>query len=129
MTDVPALPLRIGHGKGLGTLLLVVGVADLAIGALAGRTILLLAGILLTLIGIGFLTRPALEITATEVRQKNPLGMTLRRTPIASPADLRIDGKRLVHVPTGRKIAPLGMYLDAGDVARLRALVAHPHAS
>jgi len=100
-------------------------VLNLVLSFAAGRAVLtLILGIVLTVLGILYLTGPAFVITETEVQRKNPLGMTLKRFPITSLADLRIDGRGLVHVPTGTKIAAVRGYADSKDGDRLRAMLA-----
>ena len=82
------------------------------------------AGLILMVLGGLQLVNPALRIERDEVQVRNPLGMTLKRFPVSSPADLRLDDKVLTHVPQGKKIASLGFGFEKADVEALRAQLA-----
>ncbi|SEF16559.1 hypothetical protein [Jiangella alba] len=114
-------PMIVRYARPMPVAALVVGVLLLALSLLDGRSIGMFTGVVLTLLGILQLVNPMLRIDAGEVRLCNPLGMTLRRFAVSSPADLTIDGKALRHVPTGKKIASLGFGADKSDVAALRS--------
>lgn len=113
--------MTVGYGKALAIALLVVGVLLLLVSLLGSQWIGVLAGAILTLLGVLQLINPLLKIAPDEVRVCNPLGMTIKRFPVASPADLALDGKTLRHVPSGKKIATLGIGAAQGDVADLRS--------
>lgn len=113
--------MTVRYARPLPIAALVVGVLLLALSLLGARSIGMFTGAVLTLLGILQLINPMLRIDAGEVRLCNPLGMTLRRFAVSSPADLTIDGKTLRHVPTGRKIAGVGFGADQADVAALRS--------
>lgn len=115
--------LTIGHNRGLSIALLVLGVVLLVLSVLQGPVITIFTGALLTLLGALQLKNPVLRVQDGEVRVCNALGMTIKRFPVASPADLRIDDKKLHHVPTGTKVATLGFTCDQSDVQALRAQV------
>jgi len=117
-------PLRIGFNKPLAIALLVVGALLLVISLALGKALTAAVGGILALLGILQLVQSPLVITSEEVQVRNPLGMTLRRFPVSSPSDLRIEGKRLMHMPTGKKVYTLGAAVNPSDVQKLRQLVA-----
>ena len=49
--------------------------------------------------------------------------MTLKRYPVAGPADLRLDGKKVVHVATGKTATSLGFGVDPTDAAAWRSWI------
>ncbi len=117
-------PLRVGLSRVFGVLFVVIGVLNLLLAfATDGRPVLLALGAILTLLGILYLVGAALVITPTEAQVKNPLGMTMKRFPITSIADLRMDGRNVIHVPTGKRVIALNGTLDKGDATRLHALL------
>lgn len=116
-------PLVIRNSRLLYGGLVAVGALLFLSSLLTERTLGLVGAVLLVVAGVAGLINPAVRVEPDQVRVCNPLGMTLRRYPVTSPADLRLDGKRLLHVPTGRKVLTLGFGYDAGDVEALRAQV------
>lgn len=112
-------PMKIRNNRALAITLLVVGVLLLLTSLAAQRLVGILAGAVLALAGV-MMINPMLNIERGEVQVRNPLGMTLRRFAVSSPADLRMAGNNLQHVPTGKKIAGLGFGADKSDVQRLR---------
>lgn len=113
--------MKVRYARPLAVTLLVVGGLLLAVSLLSPQPIGMFTGAVLTLLGILQLVNPMLRVGPAEVQLCNPLGMTLRRFAVVSPADLAIDGKVLRHVPSGRKIAGVGFGADQSDVAALRA--------
>ncbi|MFD1717837.1 hypothetical protein [Georgenia deserti] len=113
-------PMKIRNNRALAITLLVVGVLLLLTSLAAQRLVGILAGAVLALAGVMMMINPMLNIERGEVQVRNPLGMTLRRFAVSSPADLRMAGNNLQHVPTGKKIAGLGFGADKSDVQRLR---------
>lgn len=113
--------MTVRYARPLPVAALVVGVLLLAISLIGAQPIGMFTGAVLTLLGILQLVNPMLRVDSDEVRLCNPLGMTLRRFAVSSPADLTIDGKVLRHVPTGKKIAGVGFGADQTDVAALRS--------
>ena len=113
------IPLR--ASRGLGASFLVLGLLLLVLGLLtiSDSLINVVLGPVLMLVGVGYLVGTLLVVTPTEVQLRNLLGMTVRRTPIRSLADLRLDDKRLVHTPTGKRVATLGYLFNKADVATL----------
>ena len=116
-------PLTIANNKVLSVALLVIGGLLLLVSLLQGEVITIFAGAVLTLLGALQLKNPVLKVQDGEAQLCNPLGMTIKRFPVSSPADLRLDGKKLHHVPTGKKIATLGFNCDQSDVESLRAQI------
>lgn len=127
MTTSPPPPgtFPIGLNRALAVAFIVLGVINLLLYAIDSShpVINLLLGLVLGFTGVVYLRGQALLVTPTEVQRKSPLGMVGKRFPIASLADLRFDDKRLMHVPTGERIAVLGWNADKADVARLRDAV------
>lgn len=113
--------MTVGYGKTLAIALLVVGVLLLLVSLVGPQWIGVFAGAVLTLLGVLQLINPLLKIAPDEVRVCNPLGLTVKRFPLSAPADLALDGKTLRHVPSGKKIATLGIGAAQSDVAVLRS--------
>lgn len=113
--------MTVRYTKPLAIAALVVGVLLLAASLAGPQWIGVFAGAVLTLLGILQLVNPMLKVGSDEVQVRNPLGMTIKRFPVSSPADLVIDGKALRHVPSGKKVMSLGFGIDKGDVADLRS--------
>lgn len=117
-------PQNIRFSRTMAILLIVVG-ALMALSALLTEAwVTGGAGLILMVLGGLQLVNPALRIERDEVQVRNPLGMTLKRFPVSSPADLRLDDKVLTHVPQGKKIASLGFGFEKADVEALRAQLA-----
>lgn len=100
---------------------LVTGALLFVVSLIGPQVIGVFAGAVLILLGILQLVNPLLKVDANEVRVCNPLGMTIKRFAVSSPADLRFDGKTLRHAPGDKKIATLGFGYDKSDVADLRS--------
>lgn len=113
--------MTVGYGKPLAIALLVVGVLLLLVSLVGPQWIGVFAGAVLTLVGVLQLVNPMLRIAPDELRVCNPLGMTVKRFAVSSPADLAVEGKTLRHVPTGKKVAALGFGVDQSDAQALRA--------
>lgn len=121
-------PTSISYSKPLSIVMVVVGALLLVASLFGPQWIGVFAGAVLTLLGILALVNPIVTIESTEVQLRSPLGFTTKRFPITSPADLRVDGKSLVFVPSGKKITSLGFGIDSADADRVRALVSGPTA-
>jgi hypothetical protein len=113
--------MNVRYARPLAVTALVVGGLLLALSLLSPQPTGMFAGAVLALLGILQLVNPMLRVDAGEVRVCNPLGMTMKRFAVSSPADLTIDGKMLRHVPSGKKIVRVGFGADQADVATLRA--------
>lgn len=117
-------PLRIRFSLTLALLFLSLGLLLLVFGALNDRVPNLVLGALLTLLGGLQLTGTAVIVGEQEVELKNPLRMTVRRTPIGGLADLSVDRSRLVRASDGRRITSVGaMSARAEDVEMLRRAI------
>ena len=101
--------------------LIVVGVLTLVLGLGTGEIVSIGLGVLLTVLGALMTINPMMVVTGQEIQVKNPLGMTLKRFPAAGPQDVRLEGNKLVHVGTGKKIISLGFGVDGKDAAAVRA--------
>lgn len=119
-------PMSVHYSKGLAIPMVVVGALLLLLTLASGQWVSAAAGAILTLLGVLMLVNPMVRIDANEVQLLNPLGMTVKRRPVSSPADLRIEGKKLYHVPTGKKVASLGFGVRGSDVEQLRAQMTSP---
>lgn len=115
--------MTIRYSKPLAITLLVVGLLLLGLSLVTEQWLSVVAGGILALVGGLNLANPTIKVEPHEVQLRNPLGMTLRRYPVTSPADLRFEGNRLMHVPQGKRIANLGFGFDRGDVTALRSQV------
>lgn len=117
-------PQNIRFSRTMAILLVVVGAFMALTSLLTEAWVTGGAGLILIVLGVLQLVNPALRIEPDEVQVRNPLGMTLKRFPVTSPADLRLEDKVLTHVPQGKKIASLGFGFQASDVEALRAQLA-----
>lgn len=115
--------MKIRFSPGLPIVLLVLGPFSAATSLLTGQVLSVAVGGLLVLLGVLMLVNPMMIIEADEVRVRNPLGMTVKRFAVASPAELRFDGNVLWHVPENRKIGSLGFGVRREDRRALRAQV------
>lgn len=113
--------LSVRYSKALAILEIVVGILLIISGLLTGNMIQLFPGVVLGTLGVLMLVNPMFVVKDGEAQVRSPLGFTVRRHPVSGPADLRIEGKRLVHVPTGKKIISVGFGVDKKDVAQLQA--------
>lgn len=114
-------PMNVRYSKSLAILELVVGVLLLLVSLPGPQWVGVFAGAVLTVLGLLQMLNPMLKVGSDEVRVCNPLGMTLKRFAVSSPADLSLDGKALRHVPNDKKIATLGFGIEKNDVAALRS--------
>lgn len=116
--------MDVRHNRVLAIGLAVVGPLLALTSILTSSVPGIVAGAVLTLLGVLTIVNPMLRITSSEVQVRNPLGMTLKRFPVNSPADLRFDGKKLRHVDGDRKIMTLGFGVHPADAQALRQQVA-----
>lgn len=119
-------PIDIRSNRVLSIALIVVGGFLLLVSLLTGQVPNMFLGVLIALLGVLMLVNPVLRIESNEVQQRNPLGMVFKRYPVSSPADLRLDGSTLYHVPSNKKIAWLpGYYINGSDVEALRSQISN----
>lgn len=117
-------PLRVRFSLSLALLFLSLGLLLLVFGAFNDRVPNMVLGVLLILLGGLQLTGTAVIVGEQEVELKNPLRMTVRRTPIEGLADLSVDRSRLVRASDGRRITSVGaMSARAEDVEKLRRAI------
>lgn len=114
-------PLTIKYNRILSIALLVIGALLLIVSLVGQQWVSVLGGAVLTLLGVMMFINPIIKVESHEVQLRNPIGMTLKRFPVTSPADLALDGNTLSHVPTGKRIASLGFGVDGADADALRA--------
>lgn len=115
-------PMTIRHSRPMATAFAVLGAVIALVSVLTSSWVTVVAVVLLAL-GILQLVNPMLRIGVDEVRMCNPLGITLRRFPVTEPRDLVLDGRNLLHVPTGKRVAALGFGVHQPDVVSLRQVV------
>lgn len=115
--------ISIHYSRGLAIAAAVVGVLLLLVGLLTGNILNILVGLLLGAFGVLVIRNPVAVVTDTEVQMRNPLGMTVRRFPISGPADLRVEGNKVVHVPTGKRALSLGFGTRAADAEKVRTWI------
>ena len=116
-------PLTIRYSRPMAIAFAVLGAVIALISVLTSSWVTVVAGVVLLALGILQLVNPAVRIDAHEVRMCNPLGITLRRFPVTEPRDLVLDGRNLLHVPTGKRVAALGFGVHQPDVDSLRQVV------
>lgn len=114
-------PLNIRYNRIMAIALIVIGALLLLVSLLTQQWISVVAGAVLTALGVLMTINPMIRIEPHEVQMRNPIGMTLKRYPLTSPADLAIEGKLLRHRPTGKRLAHLGFGVHGPDVDALRA--------
>lgn len=112
---------KIGYNRIMAIAFVVIGALLLLLSLLTEQWISVFAGAVLTALGVLMTINPMLRVEPHEVQMRNPLGMTLKRYPVTSPADLAIEGKLLRHLPTGKRVAMLGFGAHRPDVEVLRA--------
>ena len=113
--------MKLRYSKALTIGLIVVGALLLLISLASGDALGTTAGGLLAVVGVLLTLNPILVLADGEIQQKNALGMTLKRHPVSGPSDLLIDGNKMVHVPTGKRIGSLGFGADKSDVEQWRS--------
>lgn len=118
-------PQNIGYNRPMAIAFVIIGALLLLVSLLTQQWISVFAGAVLTILGVLMTINPMIRIEEHEVQMRNPIGMTLKRYPVSSPADLAIEGKALRHLPTGKRVATLGFGTHAADVDALRAQVPH----
>lgn len=106
-------PLTIG--------ILVVGVLLLVLSLATGEVLSIITGAILAVLGGLLMRTPIAVIEDGDLQRKNALGMTLKRFPVSGPADLRLDGNKVVHVATGKTAVSIGFGVDSTDAAAWRA--------
>lgn len=118
-------PQNVGYNRVMAIAFVIIGALLLLVSLLTQQWISVAAGAVLTALGVLMTINPMVRVEAHEAQMRNPLGMTLKRYPISSPADLVFEGKVLRHLPTGKRVAVLGFGAHGPDVAALRAQVPH----
>lgn len=116
-------PMTIRHSRPMAITFVALGVLIALVSLLTSAWVTVAAGVVLTALGILQLVNPMLRIGVDEVRMCNPLGITLRRFPVTEQRDLVLDGRNLLHVPTGKRVAALGFGVHQPDVDSLRQVV------
>ena len=116
--------MTLGYSKPHTIALAVVGVLLALVGIAIGNVVQVVPGVLLVVLARLLAVYPAAVLEEGELQLKNSFGKTIRRFPVAGPADLRVEGNRVVHVPTGRKTARLGFGIDGAQAAQWREWIA-----
>jgi len=117
------LPLRVGLNRILAVFLLGTSALNMYVFMATSKTMQLGLAALFGVLGLLYMFGNVLVVTATEVQIKNPLGMTLKRYPIGSIADLELREKNKLYLGE-KKIASLGFVAAGTDVHRLRQAIA-----
>ncbi|EKA62845.1 hypothetical protein B277_00255 [Janibacter hoylei PVAS-1] len=115
-------PMRIRANQAIAILLVCLGVLMLAVGILA-QSASAAVGVILAVLGVLQMINPMVRLEPHEARVISPIGITMRRFPLRGPLDLVIDGKNLVHVPTGKRVTTLGFGVHQPDVEALRHVI------
>lgn len=116
-------PVSIHYNRVMAIVFVVIGALLLLVSLLTQQWLSVFAGGILTALGVLMTINPMVRIEAHEVQVRNPVGMTLKRYPIASPGDLALEGRNLRHLPTGKRVVHLGFGVHGPDAAALRAQV------
>jgi hypothetical protein len=114
------LPLKIRFNQIVAIFQLVVGTIILLLALMIGDVLQLFMGSFFILLGILYVSNPALVITENEILIKNPLGMTMKRYPHhlnnveTSGNKIIVDGKKVflaanfvIHGPDFKKFKDL----------------------
>lgn len=117
--------IRIRFNPVLAALVLVVGVLLILVGVALGDTLQVVVGGIFVVLGVLNAVGTAAVVAPHEVQVKNPLQITMKRVPITSPADLRLDGKVLRRASDEKKIVNLGWgAARSSDIETLRQAIA-----
>lgn len=112
--------MKLGYSRPLAIALLIVGLAILIMGISSGQMLEIVLGGLLVVLGVLLLVQPMVVFTDSQIQVRNLFGMTLKRFDVSSPADVKVEGSKLVYVPTGKKIIGLGFGADKSDAEKVR---------
>lgn len=115
--------LVVRYHRGLGTAAVVVAVPSLVLGFARPDVLNIVMGVVLGVLGASYIVGTGLVLTTDELQLKSPIGLTTKRFEVHGPADLRMDGSTLHHVPRNTKVVSLGFGFDREDVKRLKAYV------
>ena len=116
-------PVSIHYNRVMAIAFVIIGALLLLVSLLSQQWISVVAGAVLTVLGVLMTINPMIRIEPHEVQMRNPVGMTLKRYPLSSPADLAMEGAKLRHLPTGKRIAMLSFGAHRPDVEALRAQI------
>lgn len=86
--------VKVRYAVGWGVFMLVAGIFILLTAVMLGVGLQIFMGFLFSLMGILYLSSPAVVVTTHEVELKNLFGMTMRRHPF-SPEQVTFEGKRI----------------------------------
>ncbi len=115
--------MTLRYSRTLTVSALVVGLLLLALSLATGEVLSIITGAILAVLG-GLLMRTPIAVLADgDLQRKNALGMTLKRFPVAGPTDLRLEGNKVVHVPTGKTAVAIGFGVDRTDAAAWRSWI------
>lgn len=120
------LPIEIGYNKALGGITVVSAIFILFVAVLTGRLFpQAITGGILLFVSFGYLTKPALVLTANEVRQPALFGPVVKRYVFKSISEVSVQNGR-VHV-AGEKVGVHGWMTSGADVAELERYLAAAH--
>ncbi len=112
--------MTLRYSRPLTITLVVVGALLFVLGLATGQLSSTISGAVLALFG-GLLMRTSIAVIADgDLQRKNALGMTLKRFAVSGPADLRVEGNKVVHTATGKTTVSIGWGADATDAAAWR---------
>ncbi len=116
--DRAVQPIPVHYNKALGVVILCAGLFVGGTGLLVVKPLLIGLGLLQTLIGLGYVTRPVAMVFEDRVEMKNLLGMTMRTHDVPK-RDLQVrDGK---VYKKGNRTALFGGFLaHQPDIAALK---------
>jgi hypothetical protein len=114
-------PIEIHYNRAMAAVMLLSALFILVVAFSLGKLFpQAITGGILLLVSIGFLTQPAIVVTSSEVQMRNMLGMTLKRHPFGSLAELKMRDGALYSGE--RKIASRRM-LDAMEWRKLELAI------
>lgn len=115
-------PLKIRFNQILAIFQLVVGIFILLTALITGDGLQLIMGCFFIILGILYLTNPALVITAKEVVVKNPFGLTMKRYPYTM-GDLKIEGNKIL-LANKKIFVAASFVIHSPDFKKLKKLLA-----
>ena len=120
--------MKIGYNKIFGVVMLLCALFILGVAVITGKLFpQAITGSILLLLSLGYLMQPALVVATGEVEVKNLLGMTMKRHPLKSLAEVSLrDGRICVG---NEKVGNPGWMLSGADCDRLAAEIAKATAS
>lgn len=125
MPEAPDLPIRIRYHAAWGPLMLALAAVNVGLWALTGRWLQLGLAVMLTIIGVLYITQAFLVISENTIEAKNLMGITLRRFRFGSLTELDVVPGGIA-VGTGdsrQRLKVSNLLIRKSDMAALAAAI------